>query len=44
MKREHELHRRRRGRNLGLLVALLGLAGLTYWVTVSKIATYGLGL
>jgi hypothetical protein len=34
---EHELHRRRRGRNLGLLVVLLGLVALVFGLTVVKI-------
>jgi len=37
MRKDHELHQRRRGRNIGLLIALLAFAVLTYWVTVSKL-------
>lgn len=37
MRREHELHRRRRSRNVGLLLVLLALVALLYWVTVAKL-------
>ena len=36
LKRDHELHRRRRGRNMGVLLALLGVAALLFWVTIAK--------
>ena len=36
MRKEHELHRRRRGRNVGLLVVLLAFAALLFWVTIAK--------
>jgi hypothetical protein len=36
MHRDHELHRRRRSRNIGLLVVLLAFAALTFWVTIAK--------
>ena len=38
MRNEHELHRRRRSRNVGLLVVLLAFAALLFWVTVAKMA------
>lgn len=34
---EHELHRRRRGRNLGLLVVLLAFVALVFGLSVVKI-------
>jgi len=37
MKREHELHQRRRGRNIAVLVILLGLIALLFWVTIAKL-------
>jgi hypothetical protein len=36
MQREHELHTRRRGRNLGVLAVLLGVIALLFWVTIVK--------
>jgi len=36
MRKEHELHRRRRSRNVGLLVVLLAFAALLFWVTIAK--------
>ncbi|MEM9145056.1 MAG: hypothetical protein AAGC57_02585 [Pseudomonadota bacterium] len=36
MKRDHELHDRRRGRNLGVLAVLLGFILLLFLVTVVK--------
>ena len=36
MRKEHELHRRRRSRNVCLLVVLLAFAALLFWVTVVK--------
>ena len=37
MRKDHELHRRRRSRNIGVLIALIGLAALLFWVTVVKL-------
>lgn len=34
--REHELHRRRRGRNLALGAVLLAFVGLLFGVTIAK--------
>ena len=36
MRKDHELHRRRRSRNVGVLAVLLAFAALMYWVTVVK--------
>ncbi|GMG81827.1 hypothetical protein LNKW23_10400 [Paralimibaculum aggregatum] len=36
MQRDHELHKRRRGRNLGVLAVLLGFAALLFIVTIVK--------
>lgn len=36
MRKDHELHRRRRSRNLGLLAVLLAFIALLYFVTVVK--------
>ena len=36
LKVEHELHRRRLGRNLGLALVLLGFAGLVFGLTLVK--------
>jgi hypothetical protein len=36
VQKDHELHRRRRSRNIGVLVLLLAFVGLLYWVTVAK--------
>jgi hypothetical protein len=36
MRKDHEIHRRRRSRNLGLLAVLLAFVGLLYWVTIAK--------
>ncbi|MFD1882622.1 hypothetical protein [Paracoccus pacificus] len=36
--REHELHRRRFGRNMGLLVVLLAFVALVFGLTVVKIS------
>ncbi|MGF1551058.1 MAG: hypothetical protein ACFBWO_00990 [Paracoccaceae bacterium] len=35
-KRDHELHGRRRGRNLGVLVALIALVVMLFAITVVK--------
>jgi len=37
MRKDHELHRRRRSRNIGLLAVLLALAALLFWVTIAKL-------
>jgi predicted nucleic acid-binding Zn ribbon protein len=37
MRKDHELHRRRRSRNLGLLIVLLAFALLLFWVTIAKL-------
>jgi hypothetical protein len=37
LNREHELHRRRRGRNLAVLIALAGFAALMFGVTIVKL-------
>lgn len=34
---EHELHKRRRSRNIGLLVVLLAFVGLVFGLSVAKI-------
>jgi len=36
MRRDHELHRRRRSRNIGLLAVLLAVVALLFWVTIAK--------
>lgn len=36
MREDHELHRRRRSRNFGLLAVLLAFAALLFWVTIAK--------
>jgi hypothetical protein len=33
---DHEIHRRRRSRNLGVLVVLLAFVALLFWVTIAK--------
>ncbi|MEM9371537.1 MAG: cytochrome C oxidase assembly protein [Pseudomonadota bacterium] len=42
MKREHELHDRRRGRNIGVLALLLGFVAMLFLVTVVKLGENGL--
>lgn len=37
MQREHEMHTRRRGRNLGVIGVLVGLAALLFAVTIVKL-------
>lgn len=37
MQREHEMHTRRKGRNLGVIGALVGLAILLFAVTIVKL-------
>lgn len=39
-KREHELHGRRRGRNLAVLAALLGVVALLFAVTIVKMGAH----
>lgn len=36
IKKDHEIHRRRRSRNIGVLVLLFAFVALLYWVTVAK--------
>ena len=36
IKKDHEIHRRRRSRNIGVLALLLAFVVLLYWVTVAK--------
>ncbi len=38
---EHELHRRRFGRNLGVGLALLALAAVVFGLTIVKVETGG---
>ncbi len=38
---EHELHHRRRGRNVGLLVVLMAFVGLVFALTVAKVTIEG---
>lgn len=35
--RDHALHARRRGRNLGVLAVLLAFVALMFWVTIVKL-------
>jgi len=39
--REHDLHRRRFGRNLGLGLVLVGFAAIIFGLTVVKVSTGG---
>ena len=41
MHKDHELHTRRRGRNMGLLAVLLGFIVLMFGLTIVKIQTAG---
>lgn len=41
LKAEHELHSRRRARNIGVMLLLLGFVGLIFWLTVVKVAQLG---
>lgn len=41
MRREHELHSRRRGRNIGVLIALVAFIVLLFAVTVVKMGRDG---
>jgi hypothetical protein len=38
-KQEHELHRRRRGRNIALAAVLLGFVVLVFAVTIVKLSS-----
>lgn len=38
---EHEMHGRRRGRNLGLLLVLSGLVAIVFGLTVVKVMNLG---
>jgi hypothetical protein len=38
---EHELHARRRGRNMGLLLVLVGFVVIVFGLTVVKVQTLG---
>ncbi len=38
---EHELHRRRRSRNVGLGLVLVGLIGIVFGLTVVKVQQLG---
>jgi hypothetical protein len=37
---DHEIHRRRRSRNLGVLVVLLAFVALLFWVTIAKMGSH----
>lgn len=39
---DHELHKRRAGRNFGLLAVLLGFVGLIFALTVVKVTSGGM--
>ena len=39
--REHELHRRRRGRNVGVAILLVSLIGIVLGLTFVKVTTGG---
>lgn len=39
--KDHELHDRRRGRNLGLLLTLLAFVGIVFGLTLAKIGNGG---
>jgi len=34
---EHDLHRRRRGRNYAVLAILVALIAMLFWVTIAKL-------
>ena len=40
MHKDHELHKRRRSRNIGVLVAALALVVLLFAVTIVKLGPY----
>ncbi|PWE27936.1 hypothetical protein [Pararhodobacter marinus] len=37
--REHDLHKRRQGRNIGVLVVLLAFVALVFGLTIAKMTT-----
>ena len=37
LRRDHDLHHRRRARNLAVLVILLGAIGVLFWVTIVRL-------
>jgi hypothetical protein len=37
LRREHEMHHRRRGRNMALLAVLIAVIALIFWVTIVKL-------
>ncbi len=41
MRKDHELHRRRRSRNVGVFLVLVAFVVLLYWVTVVKMVNIG---
>ena len=41
LKVEHEIHQRRRGRNLGVGLLLVGFIGLVFLLTVVKVTQLG---
>ncbi|RYG92932.1 hypothetical protein EU803_02160 [Loktanella sp. IMCC34160] len=41
IKVEHELHERRKGRNIGLLLLLIGFVGIVFGLTVVKVLQLG---
>ena len=41
LKVEHEIHERRRGRNLGMLAVLIGFIGIVFALTVVKVQGLG---
>lgn len=42
LKAEHELHKRRFGRNVGLGVVLVGFAAIVFGLTIAKVSNGGL--
>jgi len=40
MRKDHELHQRRRSRNIGVLVVLLAFVALLFWVTIAKMGSH----
>lgn len=38
---EHDLHKRRRGRNLGVMAVLIAFVALVFLLTVVKVSTLG---
>lgn len=40
MHRDHEIHKRRRGRNVAVLVVLLAFAALLFGVTIVKLGSH----